>query len=87
VSNDTVQWGIPGADGWEVTPPASPVENVWPGTMVDERCGTWPSLSEVVPTGADGWPDLSTSVVGGIEVTVEVVTDLGEIQGEGTHCL
>jgi hypothetical protein len=53
MSNDAVQWEVSGTDGWEVTP-ASPVEEAWPSAVVDECCGIWPSLSEVVPTGADG---------------------------------
>jgi hypothetical protein len=81
VHNEVVQWGVSTMDGWEVTPPASPViEEAWLGAVADEHCGVWASLSEVVPTCADGWPDLSVSVEGGIEVTVEIVTDIGESQ-------
>jgi hypothetical protein len=67
------------AGGWEVTPPASPIEGAWPGITVDEHYGTWPSPSEVVPTHADGWPSLS--VEGGIEVTIEVCSNMGNFKG------
>jgi hypothetical protein len=67
--------GVSGANGWEVTPPASPVEEAWPGVVVDERCGTWLSTLEVVPTRADGWPSLE----GGVEVTVEVCSNIEEL--------
>jgi hypothetical protein len=73
-------------DGWEVTPPASPVEKAWPGMVADERSGNWPSSSSVVPTCADGWLDLSSNVEGGVEVTVKVVTNIGKIQGEHSTC-
>jgi hypothetical protein len=86
VSNDAVQWGVSGADGWEVTPPVSPVEEAWPGVIIDEHCGIWPSSSEIVPTCTDGWPNLSANVEGGIEVTVKVVTNIGELQGEHSAC-
>jgi hypothetical protein len=85
-SNDVVQWGVSGVDGWEVTSSASPVEEAWPGIVVDERCGTWPSSSEIVLTHADGWPILSANIEGGIEVTIEVCTDIGEFQGEHSAC-
>jgi hypothetical protein len=84
--NEAVQWGGSNRDGWEVTPPASPVAESWPGAVADEHSGNWPSLSEVVPTCADGWPDLSTNVDGGVEVTIEVVTDAREVQGEHSAC-
>jgi hypothetical protein len=54
VSNEAVQWGDPSRDGWEVTPPASPIDEAWPGAVADEHCGVWPSLSKVVPTCANG---------------------------------
>jgi hypothetical protein len=38
--NDAVQWGVGSMmEGWEVTPPASPVDEAWPGASVDEHCG------------------------------------------------
>jgi hypothetical protein len=79
-------WEIDPPDGWGNTPPASSIEEGWPGVLVDEHCETWPSLSNVVLTGADGWPDLSTSIEGGIKVTIEVVTDLGDSQEEHAAC-
>jgi hypothetical protein len=27
-------------EGWEVTPPVSPVDEAWPGAVVDEHCET-----------------------------------------------
>jgi hypothetical protein len=84
--NEAVQWGVSSTDGWGATPSASPVEEAWPGMVADEHSGNWPSVLEVVPTRADGWPDLSCNVEGGVEVTVEVVTDVGKIQGEHSTC-
>jgi hypothetical protein len=86
VSNDVVQWGGSKTSDWEVTPPASPVDGGWPGAVMDEHCGTWPSSSEVVPTHADGWPNLSADITGGIEVTIEVSSSIGESQGEHAAC-
>jgi hypothetical protein len=34
----------------------------------------------------DGWPDLSTSVEGRIEVTFKVVTDAGDSKEKHTAC-
>jgi hypothetical protein len=77
-------WAIDPPDGWGNTPPASPVPEGWPGVVVDEHNGNWPSLSEVVPLCVDSWPNLSTSVEGGIEVTIEVVTNAGDPQEKHT---
>jgi hypothetical protein len=47
---DVVQWGVTdAAGGWEVTPPASPPQEIdllWPGlaAQVDHRYGTWPAF-------------------------------------------
>jgi hypothetical protein len=79
-------WAVDPPNGWGNTPPASPVGEGWPCDLVDECSGTWPSPSEVVPTHVDGWPDLLTSIEGGIEVTIEVVTDVGDSQEPHTAC-
>jgi hypothetical protein len=88
VANDAevALWAVDPPDGWGSTPPASPIREGWPGVLVDKRSGTWPSLSEVVLTRADGWPDLSVSVEGRIEVTIEVVTDVENSQERHTAC-
>jgi hypothetical protein len=87
VHNDAAaHWEVDPPDGWGNTPPVSPVHEGWPGALIDKHCGIWPSPSAVVPTGADGWPDLLTSIEGGIEVTVEVVTDIEESQEEHPAC-
>jgi hypothetical protein len=86
VSNDTVQWGAGSTmDGWEVTPPASPVDEAWPGASLDEHCGVWASSAEVVQACCDTWPG-SLSNLGGIEVTIEVCSSVGEIVGEHSTC-
>jgi hypothetical protein len=77
---EAARWAVDPPDGWGNTPPASPICEGWPGALVDKHGGVWPSPSEVVLTRADGWPNLSTSVEGGIEVTIKVVTDVGDSQ-------
>jgi hypothetical protein len=62
---EAARWAVDPPDGWGNTPPVSPVGEGWLGALVDEHSGTWPSPSKVVPTCADGWPDLLTSVEGG----------------------
>jgi hypothetical protein len=52
-SNNAVQWGFSAMEGWEVTLPVSPVEEAWPGAVVDECCGVWPSPAELVQAHSD----------------------------------
>jgi hypothetical protein len=85
-SNDTVQWGVLMTDSWEVTPPASPIEEAWPGAVMDDCCGTWPSSAEVVQAHVNVWPGFSADFEGGIEVTAEVCSSVGELQGEHSAC-
>jgi hypothetical protein len=63
-----VQWRVGSVmEGWEVAPPASPVDKAWPGASVDEHCGTWPSPAKVVQARCDTWPGFPSDA-GGIEV-------------------
>jgi hypothetical protein len=73
-------------EGWEATPPVSPIEEAWPGAIMDECCGAWPFSAEVVQAHCDVWPGFPADVEGGIEVTVEVCSSVGEIQGEHSTC-
>jgi hypothetical protein len=85
-SNDVVQWGVGSAkNGWEVTPPASPIEEAWPGVLVDEHCGVWPSSAEVVQAHCDTWLGF-LSDAGGIKVTVEMCLSIGEVSREHSTC-
>jgi hypothetical protein len=81
-----IQWGNLVTKGWEITPPASPIVEAWPGVDVDERCGTWPSPVEVVQACCDAWLGFPADVEGGIEVTVEVCSSIRELQGEHSTC-
>jgi hypothetical protein len=54
--------------------------------VIAEGSRTWLSLSEIVPTCVDGWPNLLVSVKDEIEVTVEVVTDVKESSKEHPTC-
>jgi hypothetical protein len=72
-------------DGWEVTPPASLVDEAWPGASVDEHCGVWPSSVEVVQSCCDTWPGFPSDVRG-IEVTMEVCLSVGEVVGKHSAC-
>jgi hypothetical protein len=85
-SNNTVWLGRSATEGWEVTPPISPIEEAWPGALVDEHCGTWPSSAEVVQTRCDVWPGFPADVGGEIEVTIKVCLSVGEIVGEHSVC-
>jgi hypothetical protein len=85
-SNDMVQWGVDSTmGGWEVTPPASPVDEAWPDALVDKHCGVWPSSAEVVQACCDAWPGFPPDV-GGIEMTIEVCLSVEEIVGEHSTC-
>jgi hypothetical protein len=83
---EVAHWAVYPPDGWGNAPPVSPILQGWPGVVVDEHNGNWPSPSEVVPTCMDSWPDLSTSVEGRIEVTIEVVTDTEDSQEKHIAC-
>jgi hypothetical protein len=72
-------------DGWEVTPPASSIDEAWPGASVDEHCGTWLSPARVVQAHCDAWPGFPSNV-GEIKVTVEVCLSIGEIVREHSAC-
>jgi hypothetical protein len=58
----------------------------WPAVDVDEHCGTWPFPAEVVQAHCDTRPGFPADVEGGIEVTVEVCSSIGELQGEHSAC-
>jgi hypothetical protein len=57
----------------------SPVEEAWPGAIVDKHCGTWPSSVEIVQAHCDAWPGFPADIEGGIKVTIEVCSSIGEI--------
>jgi hypothetical protein len=77
---EAAHWAIEAPDGWGNTPPTSPIQEGWPGILVDTNCETWPLLSDIVPLHSDGWPDLSPPVQDGVRVTVEVVTSVGDFE-------
>jgi hypothetical protein len=77
-------WEVDPPNGWGNTPPTSPIPKGWPSAQIDERCGTWPSPSEVVPIRADGWPDLSVGGASRIQVTIEVKSSVGDLEGHST---
>jgi hypothetical protein len=52
---------------------------------VDAHRGIWPSPAEVVQACSDAWPGFPSNV-GGIKVTVEVCSSIGEIAGEYSTC-
>jgi hypothetical protein len=88
-SNNAVQWGVSAVmDGWEVTPPASPMDAVdvvedaaWPGALADEHYGVWPSSAELAQAHCDAWPGFPSDI-GGIEVIMEVCSSVWEVAGE-----
>lgn len=79
-------WKVDPPNDWKNTPPASPTHDGWLGAVIAEGSRTWPYSSEVVPTHADGWPDLLVSIKDRIEVTVEVVTNIRESSKEHPAC-
>jgi hypothetical protein len=63
-----------------------PIVEAWPGAVVDECCGAWPSSAEIVQACCDMWPGFPADVEEGIEVTIKVCLSIGEIQGEHPAC-
>jgi hypothetical protein len=80
-----IQWGEFEVNDWVMTPPASPIDEAWPGDLVDAHCGVWPSPTKVVQARCDTWLGFPCDV-GGIKVTVEVCLSTGEIVGEHSTC-
>jgi hypothetical protein len=69
--NDAIPWG-------EVADSSTSSEEGWPGVPAD---AVWPSTSDG-PLHADGWPDLEV----GVEVSIEVRSNVVEYQGEHSTC-
>jgi hypothetical protein len=72
--NDGIQWGTE-ANGWEVTPPVSPVPHVdsvgvgsWPGVTAEQlaQAGTWPTEEEYLDEGLAERVQVEVSVRGSV---------------------
>jgi hypothetical protein len=69
---------------WEMAP--TNIDAGWDVPVDDPRCGDWSAsdtkLFSTMHAMSRGWP----SVEGGVEVSVEVRSNVGDIAGERTAC-